>query len=444
MAELKHNLLDLFRSKGIADEELPSFLNAHFRSAGHTSRTNEVFYPKSNTPVLALVYKRGLLQEVRSEMDLPQSALEELCEMIYRDYVGDVATGFCQEVLFCRQLPVKGAWKYRESFQILPIPFTAPRPPFSYAEHPFLIEYCFPATANGHTSGERRVRELRRLELLLGCLLTARLRSDNFRTDGTHRWVMDFSSTNDGPRCAYQQLGYYWSGLKPHVEGFSSIDELPSIQFVAASKYYVDFLPLSAELTLPDDLADSLDSFFALDADTQQRFLQACFWFNEADQSRSMSASFINLIQAAEMLMPRAKAEGRCPVCQKELKVGPTKLFQSFMDEYAPMLAGNDELRDHLYRIRSGLAHGYASPFMQDMCLNGSLNPLAMKEMEYLNAARQAVRIAMRNWLCLGRTKVHDQPNPSHEYFSTVAFSGEKAIVYGDEVRTSNNSKDKS
>jgi len=78
MVEFKHNLLDLFRSKGIADEELPIFLNAFFRSAGHSSETNEVFYPKSNTPVLALVYKGGRLQEVRAEMNLPDGAIEQL------------------------------------------------------------------------------------------------------------------------------------------------------------------------------------------------------------------------------------------------------------------------------------------------------------------------------------------------------------------------------
>src|SRR5207237_7603003 len=100
MAKSKYNVLDLFRSKGIADEELPIFLNAAFRSAGHSSETNEVFYPKSSTPVLTLVYKSGRLQEVLIDENLSQSAIEELCDKIYRDYVGNVGTGFCQEVLF--------------------------------------------------------------------------------------------------------------------------------------------------------------------------------------------------------------------------------------------------------------------------------------------------------------------------------------------------------
>jgi hypothetical protein len=444
MVEVKYNLLELFRAKGIADEELPMFLNAHFRSAGHSLETNEVFYPKSKTPVLALVYKHGRLQEVRSEMNLPLGTIEELCETIYRNYVGNVGTGFCQEVLFCRQLTVKAAWRYRDLFQILPIPSTAPRPPFSYAEHPFLLEYSFPATGNGHTSGERRVRELRRLELLLGCLLTARLRSDNFRSaESSHRWVTDYRSYHDGPSCAYQQLGYYWKDLKPHLESFSNIDEFPTIQSIPVSKYYVHFLPLSDELTIPDDLAESLDSFFALDADNQQRFLQACFWFSQADQAMSASASFINLIQAVETLMPRAKTEGRCRSCRKELKLGPTRLFKDFMDEYAPMSPSNNEMRQQLYRIRSGLAHGDAAPFMRDMGLDDSLNPLAIKELEYLMGARQAVRISMRNWLNRARSKVSDKPSSGHEYFSTMAFSGERTVVSGDEVRTLRNLAEK-
>src|SRR5881394_2496338 len=117
MVDIKQNLLDLFRAKGIADEELPVFLNAAFRSAGHSSKTSEVYYPKSNTPVLALVYKSGRLQEVRPEISLSQNQVEELCDTIYRDYVGDVGIGFCQTVVFSHQLPVKGAWRYRDVLQ---------------------------------------------------------------------------------------------------------------------------------------------------------------------------------------------------------------------------------------------------------------------------------------------------------------------------------------
>jgi hypothetical protein len=420
----KRNLLDLFRSKGIADEELPVFLNAHFRSAGHCSETNEVFYPRNNSPVLALTYKSGRLQEVRAEVDMPQSAIEELCDTIYRDFIGDAGNGFRQEVLFCR-LPVNGTWRYRDLCQIMPIPPTAPRPSFSYAQHPFLIEYSFPATANGHTSNQRSARALRRLELLFGCLLKTPFRPDRFRREGTHRWVMTVDATSDSPvKCSYQQLGYHWKHLRPYLEDFSSVNEIPSINLVPASKYYIDFVPTSRKLTLPDDLSESLDCFFGLDPDGQQRFLQACFWFTQADQSGSMSSSFINLIQAIETLMPRAKADGRCSTCQKELKPGPTKLFESFMDEYAPMSPSKNDMREQLYRIRSGLAHGDAAPFLHDMSFDGSLTPLAMKESEYLAGATQAVRIAMRNWLQPRATKVCDKPSPRLDYFSAVAFSG--------------------
>jgi hypothetical protein len=436
MTQTSKNLLDVFRAKGITDEELPVFLNAHFRSAGHRSETNEVFYPKSNSPVLALNYKHGTLQEVHAKVDLPDGAIDELIEILHRDYIGSVGNGFRQEVLFCR-LPVNGTWRYRERFQILPIPSTAPRPPFSYAEHPFLIEYSFPATTNGHTSNERSVHALRRLELLLGCLLSTPFRSDRFRgADGTHRWITRISIGGDSPvQCSYEPLGYYWKDLKSHVQGFSSVDEIAPIKLVPASKYYVDSFPVSSDLTLPDDLTESLDCFFGLEPDRQQRFLQACFWFRQADQAASMSSSFINLVNAVERLMPSGKAEGRCSACNKEIKPGPTKLFKHFMDEFAPISPLKNEMRRQFYKIRSDLAHGYSPPFLADMSLDRSLNPLAMKQMEHLSSARQAVRIAMRNWLQPRGTKICDKPGHGHEYFSTFAFSGEHAVVSGDEVR---------
>jgi len=78
---------------------------------------------------------------------------------------------------------------------------------------------------------------------------------------------MDFTPANDVPKCAYKQLGYYWKDLKPDLEGLSNIHAVPSVQSIAGSKYYVDSLPLSEDLTVPDDLAESLDGFFALSVD---------------------------------------------------------------------------------------------------------------------------------------------------------------------------------
>src|ERR1017187_7864237 len=45
-------------------------------------------------------------------------------------------------VLFA-PLPVTGAFRYREDFQILPVPDEAPRPTYLAADHPFLLQFSY-------------------------------------------------------------------------------------------------------------------------------------------------------------------------------------------------------------------------------------------------------------------------------------------------------------
>jgi hypothetical protein len=197
------------------------------------------------------------------------------------------------------------------------------------------------------------------------------------------------------------------------------------ITLLNAAEYYAVASLSSQTMVLPDDLSESIDCFFGLEKDDQQRFLRACFWFRQADRSPTFSVSFINLVQAIETLLPPAESEGPCPVCKKEIKPSLTKLFKSFMEEYAPISASGYEARQELYRIRSRLVHGQDGPFLNDMTPDGSLNPLATQEMEYLVSARQAVRIAMRNWLQPVRAKLWDKPVGKQTHFSVVAFKVE-------------------
>jgi hypothetical protein len=144
MAKVTKNLLSVFQSKGIEDEELPDFLNSHFGSSAHRSETNEVFYPNDSAPALVLVYKKGRLVEVHAEPSVSDGEIDELCDLIFRKHIGTSETGFRQEVLLSHAR-VSGAWRYRDMFQLLPIPANAPQAPFPYigAEYPLLIEHSY-------------------------------------------------------------------------------------------------------------------------------------------------------------------------------------------------------------------------------------------------------------------------------------------------------------
>jgi hypothetical protein len=85
---------------------------------------------------------------------------------------------------------VTGSWRGpRSGVQILPPPSQAPRAPIEMAEHPFILEFPIIGAPNDlwPITNHRRMREHRRLTLLLNVLLTARVSFEPRRSE--HFWA---------------------------------------------------------------------------------------------------------------------------------------------------------------------------------------------------------------------------------------------------------------
>jgi len=64
-------------------------------------------------------------------------------------------------------IPVTGAFRYREEFQLLPVPKGSPRPTYLAADHPFLLQFKHAGSANPWVDQRRRIARGLELELLL-------------------------------------------------------------------------------------------------------------------------------------------------------------------------------------------------------------------------------------------------------------------------------------
>ena len=197
----------------------------------------------------------------------------------------------------------------------------------------------------------------------------------------------------------YLQEFYYYKDSSP-LDSFSPVDNLPKIIEVPPESYYGErHTPTGDALDLPCDLAFTLDQFFALDETLQDRFLHACYWLSQANQTPSFSLMLLSAVQAIEALTPAPKGGRPCPACGLLVGQGPTKIFNSFLKVFLPAFMKVRQGLSAIYKTRSALTHG-SSPLLADTRgLHGGLNPRDIQERETVADALAVTRMCLRNWL---------------------------------------------
>jgi hypothetical protein len=321
---------------------------------------------------------------------------------------------------------VTGSWRGPLSgVQILPPPPEAPVSPFT--EHPFILE--FPIIAGPEViTKHRRIREHRRLTLLLNVLLSGRIscqsnRSEHFwalipidRSGWLHRrrvgrwlrlWWKKAQSLfgrtlNDD--CESRWVQRYFSGpLDAPVSEALSPSANQKIVEVDPEAYYTNGGMDGSVLRVPADLDDSLCRYRDLDAQHRAKFDRATFWLDLASRqwTTSVSASFASLVSAVESLTDRGITHHAfCGQCQKSWPhevPGPTEKFRSFFDTYAPG-AALSERRSSMYGVRSAILHG-SDLLLLDQDLAFGFDPTDFNQRELHHELWSITRLALRNWL---------------------------------------------
>jgi hypothetical protein len=395
---LPFNLFEVFHAAEVEEAELAHVLLSHFQTATQIN-LRETTYPGHQTDyALKLTYgKKSELIQIAPGPRLSDRDVATIQRRVENELLTSTGTQVGREVFFAH-MPVKGYFRYRDRFQIRPMPDGSPQPDSPDAEHPFLLEYQFPTSTSSMIQHMRRRVRARELHLVLAGLLEGSIRW----LDGTfrHHWVLLPPPPEDEWmwKTAYRQEMYIWSQTDPDANNFSSTDHLPRLTEVDPQTYYTRS-GIGPDVMVPSSFETLLDRYYVLAKPDRERFLRACYWFQHSwiVHSYSRSASFTALMCAVEALILPETGAALCPTCRRPQNKGPTRLFAEFVDRFAPGDSISKADRRQFYKIRSRLSHG-GGLLSSDM---EWFRPLHRAAEEWGNsyAAWHLVRTVLVNWL---------------------------------------------
>jgi hypothetical protein len=395
------DLFARFRVADVDQSELEQVLLAHFnRSTGVSPR--EIHYLRAQEDVVTLIVRYdadGELSAIEAGTGLHADDVAQLEEKVHRLLLKTAAEGIGQMVLFAH-VPTTGHFRYKDRFQILPVPPEAPRPPYAVGDHPLLVQFAVAESEDFQTNSIRRSRIGREIELLCVALTTSIWRSIGFVVN--HHWVLTNLNQPDNWKSEFLQEGYTYKGANGRVEKFFDISGKPALALTPTNEYYKRVgITVDQILDLPADFAGLLDRFYSASREDRDRFLRAAFWFQHAQRvsNISRSASFTALVSAIEALMPPPEEAEKCVKCKRSVGKGPTAQFADFVSRFAPGPTVTNSDRRKLYSLRSALSHGGSLLHSDRSGWLGGMTGKRLDEWEDHRAMWRIARVTLVNWL---------------------------------------------
>jgi hypothetical protein len=295
-----------------------------------------------------------------------------------------------------------GAWRYKDHFQILPVPATAPQLDCLVGDHPFIIEVKIIGSKEGFLTSLRAAQAMRRTELLLAGLVNNSVHPLVARSFHGY-WVCP--PGNSYLEAAYLQP-YYYCDLPHAGDDFSSASDPAPL--VTPLLLYRPWTMVGGEpFAVPNDLTSSLDSFHSLSTEAQEQFLRSCYWLRQAHREflESFSSAFMAVITAAEALF-ETKLGDRCACCgqpQYRLRSSFAQLLQTLVPlaeiTSAPYGGGRSfesRVKD-LYDTRSTIAHGSDLRGWDDETY--AFTPLQSHDDDDLRTLLRIMPLVLAGWL---------------------------------------------
>ena len=132
------NLFEMFRASEVDHGELTEILLHHFKTAIQQT-DNEVLYPGHSTEyAVRLIYGRRGLKAIMPGPRLTDEDIKTIRRSVKEELLAPSGERVGSRILFAA-VPVEGFCRYRDRFQIIPVPPDAPRPNVLMADHPFII-----------------------------------------------------------------------------------------------------------------------------------------------------------------------------------------------------------------------------------------------------------------------------------------------------------------
>jgi len=279
---------------------------------------------------------------------------------------------------------VSGMWRGdRSGVQILPPHPESPSAPVKCADHPFILEFRFREAGYWRITNHRRLREHRRLTLMLNTVLAGRMSVQGRRAG--HSWG-SFQRDGGPLEVRWVQKEYFGHLGRCVLEAPTPLSD-QRLEVIPADRYFKEVRGIDGRgLRVPSDLDESICRYQQLPAVRREEFDRAAYWLDMASRqwTISMSSSFGALVSAVESLINQ-----RGP--------GSTGRFRDFLERHAPG-ASLEARRNEMYDLRSGIFHG--SELMTiDQDISFGWDPPWWKERELHEELWGLTRTVIRNWL---------------------------------------------
>lgn len=397
---MTENFLVELMPAGVDQSELELLLLNHFGTSRGESPSEFHFFRSGEPPALVLEYADGQLRMISAGPSLRKSDIPELLKKVQSSLVAEGPTQVGQIVLFAH-LPTIGWFKHGERFQILPVPATAPRPPWGLGDHPLLLQFNFASSSDAQIAMRRRMRIGRELELLCVALTTAV--SGGLSNIVRHYWSLVPDRETGQTRSEFLQVGYTYPSEIGDPVNFNSVEGIPPISLTSANEYFNrSGIQLGQVLDLPDSLDGCFSAYFRSPQERREKFMRAAYWFQYAQRvsTISRSGSYTALVSAVEALLPDVEVEARCNACARPMGAGPTRRFINFVERYAPSPDTSTASRRQLYALRSALTHGGKLLHMDSVGWAGTvMSSDSLTQWSNERSLWMTVRVVLVNWL---------------------------------------------
>jgi hypothetical protein len=350
------NLWDLFSADRIDQADLQGIIQRQFPSASQLAK-REVIFPSDEPHAIKLRFaKDDRLTQIEAGPALTKECLAAIVSDI-ATALTDIEPRVFRHLLFAAH-KLTGTWRYRDAFQLTPVPPDAPQLDCLIGDHPFVLESKVLCSQDGLVTTRRAGKLLREHELLLAGLLNAGVHELPARPMHGY-WVLD-----EELKTTYRMPGYFYP-LPQSELAFSATTSQPPV-LREAEVFGPYSMTAGIPFTIPSNLAETLDAYYALSSKMRQQFLRSCYWVQYAQHAflHSPSAAFMAIVTAAEVLFPQFSPE-KCATCgQRRFRLRTA--FAQFLEQSLTLLSncriGEDRATTtrlkHLYDTRSSITHG--------------------------------------------------------------------------------------
>ena len=323
---------------------------------------------------------------------------------------------------------VTSCFKYRELFQILPLPEDAPSLEFTFGHHPFLMEFSYmvPDVSETRYNPEiapqmllpmidREASSKPKNEVLL--LLSTFSRHLVFQYNMTiinQQWFVKLPMNAKDVSASYDsvwgQPGYQSKQLLARVTDAFSTQTAPAMHLIEPNEYFNSELPLQYvagrtldEFSLPEAIFEYLDKYYSMTDQAKKAFLSACSLLRQGIQLFILAPSlaFAAYVSSLEALIAhdhQGKSADRCECCN-QLKYHVRQRFLDFIRAFGDDSPEGRKQADKVYARRSAILH-------EGQLFLGEIEPRTMDSaVDWANddqSRRNVIRffrICLINWL---------------------------------------------